>query len=408
MVEVPKEVVVAGLHEGSVGDLAPAPIIFVHEPAPPVPAAASTLNIEVRFIGGGLIANLEVDPNDRVYTIRNQLRQRGLLQGLLHTQLVCGGQVAHDNDRLRDCDLEPRVLTLVVRAHSALAEFLEEQGGGGNAGSVIDIVDSASQAQHDKSTQYQPDAAKVAANVPEATRKEVLQWLHASLLRLDLKPALMHGAALTLDRYSATLDDPVPRETLCRLCLAALCTEMKLETVEWKFFLERFQGQEIQAILQTEMQMLSALHYVVDVPTPLTFLGLLGSRLHDEAHVVGVATFLVELALFDVALQYAFPACVLAAGAIGVSLFVHPRRPDETFLLRAQLFEDILGFSAGSDLGMRDLRSCEFRIARYWTDCNVVGQQYYLNLHMRQEPAVVHLDPAEVLERLAACDPWVG
>jgi len=98
MVEVPTEVVVAGLHEGSVGDLALAPIIFVHEPAPPVPAAASTLNIEVRFIGGGLIANLEVDPNDMVYTIRNQLRQRGLLQGLLHTQLVCGGQVMHDND----------------------------------------------------------------------------------------------------------------------------------------------------------------------------------------------------------------------------------------------------------------------------------------------------------------------
>merc|ERR1712136_11543 len=241
--------------------------------------------------------------------------------------------------------------------------------------------------------------------IPEATRKQVLQWLHACLLRLDLKPALMHGAALTLDRYSATLDDPVPGETLCRLCLAALCTEMKLEgEVDWKFFLKHFQGQEtLQAILQTEMQMLNALHYVVDVPTPLTFLGLLGSRFHDEAHVVGVATFLVELALFDVALQYAFPASVLAAGAIGVSLFVHPRERDETFLLRAQPFEDILGFSAGSDLGMRDLRSCEFRIARYWADCHVVGQQYYLNLHMRQEPAVVHLDPAEVLARLAAC-----
>jgi len=408
MVEVSKEVVVAGLHDASVGDLAPAPIIFVHEPAPPVLAAASTLNIEVGLIGGGIIANLEVDPNDTVYTIRKQLRQRGLLQGLFHTQLVCGGQVVHDNDRLRDCDLGPRVLTLVVRGPSALAEFLEEQGGGGKAGSVIDIVDSVSQVQHDKSTQYQPDAAKVVANVQDATRKKVLQWLHSCLQRFDLEPALMHGAALTLDRYSATRRDPVPGEALCRLCLAALCTEMKLAgEADWKRILEHFQGQEtLQAILQTEMQMLSALHFVVNVPTPLTFLGLLGSRLHNEAHIVSVATFLVGLALFDVALQYAFPASVLAAGAIGVSLFVHPRRPDETFHLHAQLSEDILGFSSGSDFAMRDLRSCEFRIARYWADCDDVGPQHYL--HMRQEPAVVHLNPAEVLARLAAFDPWVG
>jgi len=411
MVEVSTEVAVTETPEFHVGDpmLPSAGFPFT----PVLPALPHTINIDIRLLGGRLIANFDVSLDDTVREIKQQISQRGWLRGFNRTQLVCGCQVLYDNDRVRDCEIEARrLLTLIHHGHhSALAELVDEEGGVGEAGSLIDLVDSVFQSQHEKTTQYQPEAARVAANFPEATRNQVLQWLGVACDALLIEPALMHAAALTLDRYSVASRNPVPEGTLFRLCLAALCTEMKLATNQfphgyWQRILVHLgQGREsLQAILRTEMQILSRLNFVVNVPTPMTFLASLGLRFQRELYVLGVATFLIELALFNVTLQYTYPASVLAAGAIGASLFAHPRGPEQTEHMHGQLFEDILGFSTDSHHTMRaTLQDCEYGIMTHWMECHHARTHRHLHTrHERAVPDLEYLNPEDGLARLQA------
>merc|ERR1712110_1179254 len=162
--------------------------------------------------------------------------------------------------------------------------------------------------------------------------------------------ALLHGAALTLDRYAAACTGVINETELFKLALASLCTEMKLATEDdfpmgyWqRVLLYLSNGREVlPAVLQTEAGMLRKLQFVVGVPMVLTFLNGLGMRftntelqtMHNGFHMgrppvstrtaalqLGFARFLAELVLYDVELQYRYPPAILAAGILGTALF---------------------------------------------------------------------------------------
>ena len=77
MVEVSTEVAVTETPEFHVGDpmLPPAGFPFT----PVLPALPHTINIDIRLLGGRLIANFDVSLDDTVREIKQQISQRGWL-----------------------------------------------------------------------------------------------------------------------------------------------------------------------------------------------------------------------------------------------------------------------------------------------------------------------------------------
>merc|ERR1719162_2399065 len=104
---------------------------------------------------------------------------------------------------------------------------------------------------------------------------------------VGLDDQLLHGAVLTLDRYCASQTEPVDECRLLRLCLAVLCTEMKLASLDefpsgtWqRLLLHLGQGREtLPNIFAAESEVLRQVGFNVWVPTAQTFLRGLGLRL---------------------------------------------------------------------------------------------------------------------------------
>jgi len=217
---------------------------------------------------------------------------------------------------------------------------------------------------------------------------------------------LLHGAVLTLDRYSASLSTPIADAQLLRLCLAALCTEMKLAPNDdfpygcWQRSLLHLGqgGVGLPQILATETEILHKLDFKVWIPNTLTFLRGLGLRLcHGtvaqqrngrpglaspvSAVQMAMAQIFIEVALCDTHLQYGYPPVVLAAGALGVALLAtcpeacarandlqYHLGLDELVALHDTLLEDVASYCP-LDAVVGLVRECEHRVIQLWLEC---------------------------------------
>jgi hypothetical protein len=240
---------------------------------------------------------------------------------------------------------------------------------------------------------------------------------------LALDDAFLHSVTLTLDRYYASQPKPIDDSLLQYTLLSAVCTELKTAGVDdfpdnhWKRLLSHLcQGRvPLVNILQTEIEMLARLNYVVGLPTPITFLRSLGLRLRGEPVEncwLTLATFLLELALLDPQLEYGYPHAHLAAGALGAAFRVLEAPPQR----REELLEDVVAYwpAGNSNKGWLNKRGtanlvldCEEDLLELWIRCTMGAaavSEFFPSLQAKFSRNARHnvssLSPCDALARL--------
>lgn len=358
--------------------------------------------VEVRNLSGKMIASLAIEsPKETVGTLRHRLikavTDEDLRRRYGQSWLVCGCDVLPDHRPLSNCvssgstlSSEPIALTLVCARPSSLAEHLSQSGL--ESDGLLDVADGVFQAEHKISVRHQPKAQGVANNLSPDIRAQVVDWLAIACNAVGFDDQILHGAVLTLDRFCAVQKKPIDESQLLLLSLAVLCTEMKLAPVDefpcgtWqRLLLHLGQGREgLPAIFATEAEVLRQLGFNVWVPTALTFLRGLslrlcqgpGTQLADgpagpvspaAALQLSFAWFFVDLALYDIFLQYRFPPSILAAAALGAAQFA---TGSWSAAAHDTLMEDLASYCPDL-LEARGLaRECELAILEMWQDCS--------------------------------------
>eukprot|EP00927_Polykrikos_kofoidii_P032043 TRINITY_DN27411_c0_g1_i1.p1 TRINITY_DN27411_c0_g1~~TRINITY_DN27411_c0_g1_i1.p1 ORF type:complete len:350 (+),score=52.13 TRINITY_DN27411_c0_g1_i1:24-1052(+) len=288
------------------------------------------------------------------------------------------------------CGEEPGCERL-ARPVSALGRYLEAEhcratyeGSRSLEASLYHVVDTMLRAEHTQSERRRPCARKLLVGTTEVSRARMLSWMVKTFDILGFDDDILHGVTLTLDRYFATLDKRVEEDRLQMLLLAALCVELKANSSgmfpdgSWKRYVVHLcQGQtSIEDILRVETEMLSRLGFVMGVPTPFSFLRTLSVRLRGDANaarLVGFASFLLELALFEPELEYGGrPHSLLAAAALSGAF----RALDMHDEGREELLADVAAFlpdwaddcSKGSVHGRarEQILECELELLQLW------------------------------------------
>jgi hypothetical protein len=238
-------------------------------------------------------------------------------------------------------------------------------------------------AEHALSERQRPRAHDLKASMPDQ-RADLITWMIQAFDVMSFEESILHSVALTIDRYCAHPSKKARRiETsmLQPLLLSALSVDLKTSNaleypeISWKRLLSHLgQGKvEVVEILRAEQELLDRLDYIVCIPTPLTFLQSLLMRRREERRVEylrGVAGFLLELALFDVELQYGYPHTILAAGAVSAAMRVinGARGPDETM----ELLEDVniyLDPARDPTCSTDTILACEQDLLLQWCRC---------------------------------------
>eukprot|EP00930_Biecheleria_cincta_P103717 TRINITY_DN9577_c0_g1_i1.p1 TRINITY_DN9577_c0_g1~~TRINITY_DN9577_c0_g1_i1.p1 ORF type:complete len:423 (+),score=81.91 TRINITY_DN9577_c0_g1_i1:138-1406(+) len=361
-------------------------------------ACTGQLRVELRTISGRLLACVQASAEEKAGTLQQRIfhtmadLEPGEIAGRL--SLVHGLHALPENSRLGDCSVskceegDPSNLSLILvcAAPSGLACRLKDLG-------MADIAESVFQKEHELSARTQPQAAALAAALPDVKRMQVVAWLAQSCKAVELRSSIFYGAVLTLDRYLAA--EQTEQDDLLELALAAVCTEIKLEESgdffrdEWQTILLRLsRGQTpLSDILKAEAKILTRLNFEVGVPTTLGFLEGLAMRLtrpdgsfedKQTALRVGLARLLLEIALYDVRLQYGYLPAILAAGALGVSLFaVGPTQPaenhrfDECARLQSEhdaLLDDLSSYCPWTPERETSLQHCQQQFLETWKE----------------------------------------
>jgi len=373
------------------------------------------LRVELRAISGKLLGCVQVSAEEKAGTLKQRLlhslgsvepRQITGRLGLVH-----GLHTLPDNSRLGDCsantceesDSSDISLTLVCASPSDLACRLKSLG-------MVDIADSVFQKEHELSVRTQPQAAALAAALPNAKRVQLVAWLVQSCKAVHVNCSIIYGAVLTLDRYLAVgQSEP---DDLFELALAAVCSEMKLQDGElgkpgWRRILLLLnRGRKLLPdILKAETKILTRLNFEVGVPTSLSFLEGLAVRLtkpdgsfgdKQAALRAGLARLLLEMALYDPNLQYGYPPAILAAGALGVSQFAvgpadmenrpeESHRFDEFAWLESEhdaLLDDLSSYCPWTPERDTTLRRCQQQLLDTWQELNCCSGPHSCFYHL--------------------------
>eukprot|EP00930_Biecheleria_cincta_P038764 TRINITY_DN26639_c0_g2_i2.p1 TRINITY_DN26639_c0_g2~~TRINITY_DN26639_c0_g2_i2.p1 ORF type:complete len:524 (+),score=63.74 TRINITY_DN26639_c0_g2_i2:105-1676(+) len=280
------------------------------------------------------------------------------------------------------------VLTLVMVGASSLQGCLQEWPGSENCG-VHDVADAVFKSEYEDSLRARPSAADVARGVPANVRGQVVSWLATVCDVLSLDDLFLHGTALTLDRFAAAVAIPCPESLLCRYTLAALSTEIKLTANKDDFPNEYFtrlldhvsHGQEpISEIMKAEYEMLRTLEFKIGHPNTLCFLRGMAIRISrppvsPSGEIwLGTSRMLIELALYDVGLQYNHHPVVIASAALSAALFAGAGPSgsnasfDELRTQRARVLEDMSSYCVDAGLSSQ-FAACERQLLTLWRDC---------------------------------------
>jgi len=241
--------------------------------------------------------------------------------------------------------------------------------------SLVDIVDSVMQAEHKLSERWKPQAEELTRAMPYMRRAELVSWMVQAFDAFQFDESILHGSVATLDRYYARQRTLIESNSLQKVVLGAVCTEMKLAEDRPGYW-QRVVGHlcqnrvSLSSVLRTETQILSKLGYVVGIPTPVTFLRGLSLRLRGaDAEVqiaLQLARFLLDLAVFDPVLQYGQSNVVLAAAALSAGLRV-VGAPRER---REELIEDVFAYDPSLISAEKHVLECEGTVLRFWLACS--------------------------------------
>jgi len=293
-------------------------------------------------------------------------------------------------------------MTLVCQAPSGLAQHLEalEEASGQGTG-VADLTDEALMAEHETAVRHQPLAAQVCRAVAPDLRARVVFRVGMASRRMRrtcpgvLVEQLLHSTVRTLDRFlhASPPGQQADEERATELAKAAFVLELKLQRAADNASLDHRElstllgspTPDMSRIWAAEREILKKLEYMVDLPTPFTFLLSLMQRLSgpgrpDASLQAALARMLLELALLDVETAYAYPPALLAGAALSAALLAAgppgvKGKATELDELRAhcETVVDDLGVfrveAGGHGPQGARLRSCTLHLLGLWQDC---------------------------------------
>lgn len=361
---------------------------------PPPAGGAELLELRVFSLAGAPLCELQCSPQTPVTRVKQRIAR---LSGVPEAEqrLVHGGALMRDESTLEGCLAAGGeaaggaiVIQCVRSGLSSASRHLEGLSRSQDPEIAIDavmssIVNEVCRAGHKLSERNRPrSAGELAGAIDPRHRAELINWMVQAFDVLRFDDGILHSVVLTLDRYYAARAQVIDVTEIQRVLLSAVCTEMKLCGTEdfprgrWQQVLAHLcHGRiSLQAILQTEFEVLAQLHFAVCVPTTLTFLRELGLHVQGKSfsgkQPMVLALFLLELALFEPALQYGHSHVVLAAAALSGALRsleeAMPQHQGECLELRGALMQDLVAYSPSQLLESDEVLDCEEELLGLW------------------------------------------
>lgn len=389
---------------------------------------ADIVDLTIQSLSGEDVASLKCHTSSTVYDVKQRLAQCTEANAAQH-QLVYGCNAMEDRRTLASYGVNPptALLQCVRLRPSGLALYLKAQSESTDQEEVMlaslsDVADSVMRAEHEQSERYKPRAADLSRGMSPQARNALISWMVDAFEALQFTDDILHSCVLTLDRYYAQCESQIELLAMQKVLLSVLCTELKLQSVHngkclyWQQLIGHLcQGRlGLPAVMKMEMEVLSSLKFVVAVPTPLNFLHGLGIRLQEGTSTseaqrwLSIALFLLELAMFEPALQYGYDHAVLAAGAVGAALqaCAAPSSKHEYVL------EDLAAYCPTLSNAQETVDACEEELLTLWLRSSTGesgASKFYAQLDAKfgslSRHAVSRLSPDHALRRHQASSP---
>jgi hypothetical protein len=376
----------------------------------------------IQGLSGETLATLHCPMSTRIHEVKQRLSCQSDAPGG-RQQLTLGFEALDDGKTLEACGIIGPTATLqfVRVAPSGLARHLEAKRDAASPDEALDacmtdIVDSVMQAEYEQAERHMPCVKDILRVMSTRRRGELVSWMVQAFEALSFTDEILHSTVHLLDRYYAKLSAPLPDSALHKTLLGAVCTQMKLESNtdfpsgHWQRVVAHLsQGRlSVPTILTAERGMLATLNFAVGIPTPLTFLQGLGVRIRQEAaHIessrwISTALFILELALFEPKVQYAYSHAVLAAAALNAALRTCGAPPEK----HDQVLEDLSIYCPVPPHTNETIVACEEDLLTLWLQSsrgeNGLGD-FYIRLEAkfshRAQHSFAHLSPEAALRR---------
>lgn len=195
---------------------------------------------------------------------------------------------------------------------------------------IRDLSGTMLQSLHEDSERYIPSANHVVLSLEPSTRRVTVCWLIEACLKVNVSDSVLHTSVLLLDRYCAKIRSPFPTTWLQPIVLCMVSIASKFYGTgsndnglsAGNLVTRMCRGQvPLTWVMAWEHAMLKKLEWAVFGPSPLDILDTLMLPAASESPAVRhLASFLLQLTLMDVEIQYRYPHVVLAAGALYVAL----------------------------------------------------------------------------------------
>jgi len=367
--------------------------------APETPKPTEVFLLQAFMMSGNLVCELRCRGTTTMEAAKMRIARHCGIPA--HNQrFLHDGEVLEDARTLESCTMLDTtlfgvdgmmVVQLVVNGTSNIARNVRELGRSDDPDIAIDgvlgdLVDTVLRAEHQLSELVRPKGGtQLSAALGRGKRAELVHWMVQAFTALRFDDAILHSIVLTLDRYYTTCSASSDTSNVQSVLLGAVCTEMKLAGADefppghWQRVLCHIcHGQvELSSILKSEYEVLARLNFQVGTPTPLTFARQLGRGAPDVEvgrGAIDLASFLLELALFDPALQYCRAHVLLAGGALSAALRVMevetPSLRKGCREAREAIFQDLTVYDPEKLRGAeQEALCCEEELLDSWLTC---------------------------------------
>ncbi|CAE8643848.1 unnamed protein product [Polarella glacialis] len=262
---------------------------------------------------------------------------------------------------------------------------------------LAELVDSFLRSSHISSQKSLPCPRILAAKLQGIEREAVLHWLVQACDIMSFHESVLYSTVLLLDRYCATEGVHLSMDRIQKVLMAVLCTVMKVIAVQDELIYDDGSRDEFQysgplplrdvfthlcyaqvpfeEILRVEYEVLRALQFNVSAPSVLEFLDVLSAPLTspsdppDSCTPCSLASFMLQLSLFNVSIHYQHPHVILAASALYVALVSLRASPD---LIEALMTGVTAACPEVSDVTSR-IGSCACQLHGLWLDFAASG-----------------------------------
>lgn len=221
-----------------------------------------------------------------------------------------------------------------------------------------EMCQSIANTEYEVAELYKPNGQELQRLIPVQQRAYAIAWMAKTCEQMDLDDWVLAGAVMIFDRFVVAQGTPLSPEMWTNLMMGAIILSVKITDVKppLKYLLKLVtRGMvTVEQYTQVELAIIEKLNFRVHVDTPRHFLGAIFNRINvalgGRSQVVlkkhkdsefdeiiarwrkpqtegstmllwkRMASFFVDIAMYDIGLCYKWPLAVLAGGALGLAV----------------------------------------------------------------------------------------